>query len=153
VEPLEIEQGLSIVALVGENMKSHPGVSGKMFGALGRNGVNVRAIAQGSSERNISAVVATRDVRKAINVLHEEFFETSYKQVNLFVVGTGNVGSKLLSQLKQQLPYLADQLRLTVRVVGLANSRKMVLNDEGIDLANWKEQLASGETADLNQFV
>ncbi|PWT99519.1 MAG: bifunctional aspartate kinase/homoserine dehydrogenase I [Bacteroidetes bacterium] len=153
VEPLEIEQGLSIVALVGENMKSHPGVSGKMFGALGRNGVNVRAIAQGSSERNISAVVATRDVRKAINVLHEEFFETSYKQVNLFVVGTGNVGSKLLSQLKQQLPYLADQLRLAVRVIGLANSRKMVINDEGVDLANWKELLEAGENAELNQFV
>ncbi len=77
VSPLVVEKDLSIVALVGENMKSHPGVSGKMFGALGRNGVNVRAIAQGSSERNISAVIATRDVRKAMNILHEEFFETS----------------------------------------------------------------------------
>ncbi len=100
VEPLNIENELSIVALVGESMKSHPGISGRMFGALGRNGVNVRAIAQGSSERNISAVIATKDVRKAINVLHEEFFETVYKQINLFIAGTGNVGSKLLNQLK-----------------------------------------------------
>jgi aspartokinase/homoserine dehydrogenase 1 len=153
VSPLVVEKDLSIVALVGENMKSHPGVSGKMFGALGRNGVNVRAIAQGSSERNISAVIATRDVRKAINILHEEFFETSYKQVNLFVVGTGNVGSKLLAQLKQQQHYLAEHLRLNVRVVGLANSRKMLVNEEGIDPGKWKDLLQDGETASLNQFV
>ena len=106
VEPLIIEKELAIIALVGDNMKSHPGISGKMFGALGRNGVNVRAIAQGSSERNISAVIAITDVKKAINVLHEEFFESSYKQLNLFIVGTGNVGSKLLSQLHQQKKYL-----------------------------------------------
>ena len=80
-----LKKTLSIVALVGDNMKNHPGISGKMFGVLGRNGVNVRAIAQGSSERNISAVIATGDVKKAINVLHEEFFETTYKQVNLFI--------------------------------------------------------------------
>ena len=97
VEPLIVEKDLSIVALVGDHMKSHPGISGKMFGALGRNGVNVRAIAQGSSERNISAVVSTADVRKAINVLHEEFFETSYKQINIFIAGAGNVGSKLIA--------------------------------------------------------
>src|SRR5687768_5109576 len=90
VEPLRVERGLAIVALVGDNMKSHPGISGKMFGAIGRNGVNVRAIAQGSSERNISAVIAATDVKKAINVLHEDFFETTYKQINLFVAGTGN---------------------------------------------------------------
>jgi aspartokinase/homoserine dehydrogenase 1 len=89
-------------------MKSHPGVSGKMFGALGRNGVNVRAIAQGSSERNISAVIAAGDVKKAINVLHEEFFETSYRQLNLFITGTGNVGRRLLDQLLQQQDYLQN---------------------------------------------
>ncbi len=153
VSPLVVERDLSIVALVGENMKSHPGVSGKMFGALGRNGVNVRAIAQGSSERNISAVIATRDVRKAINILHEEFFETSFKQVNLFVVGTGNVGSKLLAQLKQQQHYLAEHLRLNVRVVGLANSRKMLVNEEGIDTGKWKDLLQDGEAASLDRFV
>ena len=105
VEPLRLETDLSIVALVGENMKSHPGISGRMFSAMGRNGVNIRAIAQGSSEKNISAVISTSDVRKAINVLHEEFFETTRKQVNLFIVGTGNVGAKLMGQLQQQIEF------------------------------------------------
>lgn len=153
VEPLIIEEELSIVALVGESMKNHTGVSGRMFSALGKNGVNVRAIAQGSSEKNISAVIATKDVRKAINVLHEEFFETTYKQVNLFITGTGNVGSKLIGQLKQQLDFLQQQLHLQVTVVGLSNSRKMLLQDEGIDLNNWKEKLDAGETANLQQFI
>jgi aspartokinase/homoserine dehydrogenase 1 len=153
VEPLVVENGLAIVALVGDNMKSHPGISGKMFGAIGRNGVNVRAIAQGSSERNISAVISAADVKKAINVLHEEFFETTYKQINLFVAGTGNVGGKLMAQLKQQQQWLQDQLRLQVRVVGMANSRKMVFNDEGIDLTHWKEALDKGESMDLQGFV
>ncbi len=153
VEPLVIEMGLSIVALVGDNMKSHPGTSGKMFGALGRNGVNVRAIAQGSSERNISAVIALTDVKKAINVLHEEFFETTYKQVNLFIVGVGNVGGKLLTQLKQQQAYLQQHLRLQVRVIGMANSKKMLFDDEGIDLNNWKELLQKGEENNLQEFV
>jgi aspartokinase/homoserine dehydrogenase 1 len=153
VEPLEIEKNLSIIALVGEHMKSHPGISGKLFGALGRNGVNVRAIAQGSSERNISAVISTSDVKEALNILHEEFFETAYKQVNLFITGTGNVGGKLLAQLLQQQQYLADHRRLQIRVIGLANSRKMVLSKDGIDLANWKQQLEEGEAADLDAFV
>lgn len=154
VEPLVIEKGLSIVALVGDNMKSHPGVSGKMFGAIGRNGVNIRAIAQGSSERNISAVIAATDVKKAINVLHEEFFETTYKQVNLFIAGVGNVGSKLLAQLRQQQQYLQEQLRLQLRVIGMANSKKMLFNDEGIDLNNWKEQMESqGSPMNLQRFI
>ena len=153
VEPLVVEPGLSIVALVGDNMKSHPGVSGKMFGAIGRNGVNIRAIAQGSSERNISAVIAAADVKKAINVLHEEFFETTYKQVNLFIAGAGNVGSKLLAQLQQQQAYLQEHLRLQVRVIGIANSRKMVFNDEGINLKNWKQALDGGENMELDRFV
>jgi aspartokinase/homoserine dehydrogenase 1 len=153
VEPLILERDLSIVALVGDHMKSHPGISGKMFGALGKNGVNVRAIAQGSSERNISAVISTADVRKAINVLHEEFFETSYKQINIFIAGAGNVGSKLLRQLNQQQKFLRDHLRLQVRVVGIANSKKTVTKNEGIDLSNWEESLGSGERSDINQFV
>ncbi|MEO5646849.1 MAG: aspartate kinase, partial [Chitinophagaceae bacterium] len=98
VNPLLIEPYLSIVALVGDNMKSHAGTSGRMFHKLGRNGINIRAIAQGSSERNISAVISTTDVKKALNVLHEEFFETIYKQVNLFITGTGNVGGKLIDR-------------------------------------------------------
>jgi aspartokinase/homoserine dehydrogenase 1 len=153
VEPLELEKDLSILALVGEHMKSHPGISGKMFGALGRNGVNVRAIAQGSSERNISAVISTADVRKALNVLHEEFFETTYKQVNLFITGTGNVGGKLLAQLKQQQQYLAEHLRLQIRVIGLANSRKMLISEEGIDLGNWADLLEAAKPANLELFT
>jgi aspartokinase/homoserine dehydrogenase 1 len=153
VEPLVVEKQLSIVALVGDNMKSHPGTSGKMFGALGRNGVNVRAIAQGSSERNISAVIATGDVKKAINILHEEFFETTYKQVNLFVTGVGNVGSKLIAQLQQQQEYLQHHLRLLVRVVGIANSKKMLFNDDGIDLNKWKDLLKEGEKMELQGFI
>ena len=153
VEPLDLEKDLSILALVGENMKSHPGISGKMFGALGRNGVNVRAIAQGSSERNISAVISTTDVRKALNVLHEEFFETTYKQVNLFITGTGNVGGKLLAQLKQQQQYLAEHLRLQIRVMGLANSRKMLITEDGINLDNWTGDLANAEPANLEAFT
>jgi len=153
VEPLVIEGNLSIIALVGDNMKNHPGISGKMFGALGRNGVNVRAIAQGSSERNISAVIARKDVKKAINVLHEEFFETTYKQLHLFVVGVGNVGSKLLAQLQQQQAYLQEHLRLQIKVVGIANSRKMYFNDEGIDLQTWKDKIQQGEPMYIEHFV
>jgi bifunctional aspartokinase / homoserine dehydrogenase 1 len=153
VQPLSIETDLSIVALVGENMKSHPGISGKMFGALGRNGVNVRAIAQGSSERNISAVVATKDVRKAINVLHEEFFETTYKQIHLFIAGTGNVGSKLIDQLKKQQQWLSQHLRLNVKLIGLANSRKMIIDDNGIDFNHWQEKLDAGEVADIYDYI
>lgn len=153
VEPLIIETGLSIIALVGDHMKSHPGVSGKMFGALGRNGVNVRAIAQGSSERNISAVIASGDVRKALNVLHEEFFETSYKQLNVFVTGTGNVGRRLIDQLLQQQQYLLDNLRINIRIIGLANSRKMVFAGEGIDLRRWHETLENGEPMNLDAWI
>ncbi len=153
VEPLIVEKDLAIIALVGDKMKSHPGISGKMFSALGKNGINVRAISQGSSERNISAVISTNDVKKAVNVLHEDFFETTYKQVNLFVAGVGNVGSRLLSQLLQQQSYLQKNLRLSVRVVGIANSRKMLFNSNGIDLENWKELLQEGETMNLTEFV
>jgi aspartokinase/homoserine dehydrogenase 1 len=153
VEPLIVEKDLAIIALVGDKMKSHPGISGKMFSALGRNGINVRAISQGSSERNISAVISTNDVKKAVNVLHEDFFETTYKQVNLFIAGVGNVGSRLLSQLQQQQNYLQKNLRLSIRVVGIANSRKMLFKDNGIDLKNWKELLEQGDTMNLTEFV
>lgn len=153
VEPLKVETDLSIVALVGEQMKSHSGISGRMFGALGKNGVNVRAISQGSSEKNISAVISTKDVGKAINVLHEEFFETTYKQVNLFIAGTGNVGSRLLAQLSQQLGFLEQQMLMHVRVVGLCNSRKMLIDEEGIGLLRWKEKLEQGNKAAISEFV
>jgi len=153
VDPLLVETNLAIVALVGEQMKSHPGVSGKMFGALGRNGINIRAIAQGSSEKNISAVIATKDVRKAINVLHEVFFETSYKQLNVFIAGAGNVGGKLMAQIKQQQQFLQEQLNLQVRVVGIANSKKALLSDKGIELEQWQTLLAEAPSSGIGAFV
>jgi aspartokinase/homoserine dehydrogenase 1 len=153
VDPIIVERELAIIALVGDNMKSHPGISGKMFGNLGRNGVNVRAIAQGSSERNISAVISTHDVKKAINVLHEEFFETVYKEVNLFITGVGNVGGKLVAQILKQQKYLLEKLHLKINVVGLANSKKMIFNDEGINLNDWKEQLSEGTEMNIQGFV
>ncbi|MEJ7587034.1 MAG: bifunctional aspartate kinase/homoserine dehydrogenase I [Ferruginibacter sp.] len=153
VDPIIVEKELAIIALVGDNMKSHPGISGKMFGNLGRNGVNVRAIAQGSSERNISAVISTYDVKKAINVLHEEFFETVYKEVNLFIAGVGNVGGKLVAQILKQQRYLQEKLHLKINVVGLANSKKMLFNDGGIRLENWRELLADGTTMNMQLFI
>lgn len=153
VDPLKVETGLSIVALVGEQMKSHPGVSGKMFGVLGRNGINVRAIAQGSSEKNISAVLSASDVKKAINVLHEEFFETTYKQLNVFIAGTGNVGGKLIGQIKKQYQYLEENLRLQIQIVGLANSKKILINEEGLALDHWKEDLQQGMNGNIHDFV
>ena len=153
VDPIIVERELAIIALVGDNMKSHPGISGKMFGNLGRNGVNVRAIAQGSSERNISAVISTHDVKKAINVLHEEFFETVYKEVNLFITGVGNVGGKLVAQILKQQKYLLEKLHLKINVVGLANSKKMLFNDEGINLTNWKELLNNGVEMNIQGFI
>ena len=153
VLPLIVEEELAIIALVGDNMKNHPGISGKLFGVLGRNGINVRAIAQGSSERNISAVISTKDVKKAVNVLHEDFFEATYKQLNLFITGTGNVGRRLIQQLAQQAQFLQEQLRLQVRVIGLANSRKMLVREEGIDLNNWQGELEKGDPMHLRDFI
>ena len=153
VEPLKVETGLSIVALVGEQMKSHPGISGKMFGVLGRNGINVRAIAQGSSEKNISAVLSALDVKKAINVLHEEFFETTYKQLNVFIAGTGNVGSKLIGQIQKQFSYLQNQLRLQIQIIGLANSKKILFDEEGINLVSWKDELQNAPAGNIHEFV
>lgn len=153
IEPVNVEEDLAIVAAVGDNMKNHPGISGKMFGALGRNGINVRAIAQGSSERNISAVIASQDLQKAINVLHEEFFETTYKQINLFIAGVGNVGSKLVRQLLQQSEHLKEHLGVQLKIIGLANSRKMLLNSEGINITDLSGQMSNGEPMVLEDFV
>jgi aspartokinase/homoserine dehydrogenase 1 len=153
VDPLKVEQGLSIIAVVGDQMKSHPGISGKMFGVLGRNGINVRAIAQGSSERNISAVISLNDVKKAVNVLHEAFFEFEYKQLNVCIIGVGNVGSKLIDQLANQKKYLLQHLKLNIKIAGLANSRKMLVKEEGIDISNWKQELEQGVPMELDGFV
>ncbi|MGY5851042.1 bifunctional aspartate kinase/homoserine dehydrogenase I [Salegentibacter sp. F14] len=152
IKPVSIEENVAIVALVGDRMKSHHGLSGKMFSALGNNNINIRAIAQGSSERNISAVIAKKDVKKALNTLHEQFFEVPSKELNLFITGVGNVGGKLLAQLKKQEDYLLEKLRLKVRVLGLSNSRKMVFNEEGIDLQHWEQALEKGVKADKSGF-
>ncbi|THF53208.1 bifunctional aspartate kinase/homoserine dehydrogenase I [Flavobacterium supellecticarium] len=153
IKPVYLEKNLSIIALVGENMKNHQGLSGKMFSTLGRNNVNVRAIAQGASERNISAVIDKKDVVKALNVLHECFFEDDIKQLHLFICGVGNVGGKLLEQLHQQADYLRDNLKLNLRVVGISNSRKLHFDVDGIALDNWKAALESGEDSNPEHFI
>lgn len=141
INPLKVELNKSIVALVGEKMSGQVNVSGKMFGALGTNGINIRAIAQGSSERNISVVIDEKDVKKAINVLHERHFENDNKRLNIFVIGVGNVGGTLLSQIKTQQERLLKNNKIDIRVVGLCNSKKILVAENGIDLNNWKEQL------------
>lgn len=152
IKPVMAEKDLSIIALVGDNMKSHQGLSGKMFSTLGKNNVNIRAIAQGASERNISAVILNSDVKKALNSLHEEFFEENVKQLNLFVMGAGNVGAKLLDQIGQQKKYLKEKLKLNIRVIGISNSRTMVFEDDGISLKHWEVALANGEPSDKSRF-
>lgn len=152
VNPLIVEKNNAIIALVGDNMKSHQGISGKMFSALGRNNVNIRAIAQGASEKNISAVITHKDIKKALNTLHSEFFEDQTKQLNLFVVGVGNVGQKLLAQIKNQQSYLLEHLKLQVRVIGMANSKKMLFNEDGIDLDSWKLQLEKADNLNMDHF-
>lgn len=153
VTPCLVEKNLCIVALVGEKMKNQEGLSGKMFSTLGKNNINIRAIAQGASERNISIVINKNDVKKALNSLHETFFEGNTKQLNLFIIGTGNVGEKFIDQLYQQENYLRENLKLNVRVIALSNSKKMVFNDEGIMLNQWKDELIEGEKANLDSFV
>lgn len=140
-----VEENLSVIAVIGDGMKSHQGVSGDMFSALGKNNVNIRAIAQGASERNISAVIAQKDVNKALSVLHYRFFEEQIKTIHLFIVGVGNVGARLLAQIAKQQAYLLDQLMLQIKAVGLSNSRKMIFNPSGIPLDKWEEQLENGE--------
>ncbi|WP_425237792.1 bifunctional aspartate kinase/homoserine dehydrogenase I [Ulvibacterium sp.] len=152
IKPVITEGNLAIIALVGDNMKSHQGLSGKMFSTLGRNNVNIRAIAQGASERNVSAVIKKNDVKKALNALHEEFFEENIKQLNLFVMGVGNVGSKFLKQVQQQKKYLKENLKLNIRIIGISNSRTMVFDEDGIALKNWEGLLEKGKKADKNSF-
>ncbi|WP_218597714.1 bifunctional aspartate kinase/homoserine dehydrogenase I [Polaribacter sp. NJDZ03] len=152
IKPIIVESNLAIIAVVGESMKNYQGLSGQMFSALGRNNVNVRAIAQGSSEKNISAVINKYDAKKALNTLHEQFFEERTKQLNLFVTGVGNVGERFLAQIHQQKKFLKENLKLSINVIGIANSRKMAFDDNGIDLNNWKEALENGEATTLESF-
>ena len=152
LDPIVVENDLSIIAVIGDKMKSHQGISGKMFSTLGRNNVNIRAIAQGASERNISAVIHKNDVKKALNSLHEQFFEIKTKQINLFITGVGNVGERLVEQIKQQKAYVKENFKINIRIAGLSNSRTMIVNESGIDLKDWKSQLADGEKASLKGF-
>ncbi len=152
IKPVIVENKLAIIALVGDQMKSHQGLSGKMFSTLGRNNVNIRAIAQGASERNISAVIDRDDVKKALNTLHEAFFEKQTRQLNLFVVGVGNVGRKFLDQLQNQESYLIEQLKIRIRIIGISNSRTMVFSEEGIDMKEWEATLSEGTKANLEDF-
>lgn len=153
IDPLRVETGLSILALVGDNMRFHTGVSGRMFSTLGHNGVNIRAIAQGSSERNISAIINSSDVRKAVNTLHEEFFSDGNKQINIFIAGVGTVGSKLLAQIAQQQQHIAEALRLNLRIVGVANSKQALLSDEGLDPRSVKDELAAAAPTTIDAFA
>ncbi|WP_250437148.1 bifunctional aspartate kinase/homoserine dehydrogenase I [Hanstruepera flava] len=153
IDPILVENNLAIIALVGDNMKNHQGVSGKLFSALGKNNINIRAIAQGASEKNISTVISQKDVKKALNTIHERFFEDQNKQLNVFITGVGNVGERLVKQIKQQRKFLKEQLKINLRVIGLSNSRKMVFDDSGLSLKNWKESLENGEDATLQDFL
>ena len=153
IDPIEAERNLSIVALVGANMKNKTGVSGKLFSALGSNGVNVRAIAQGSSEKNISVVIAKSDVQKAVNILYERFFDDEIKQVHVYLCGVGNVGSKLLEQIQSQNAYLQEHLKMNLKVAGVSNSTKMNFHDRGFSLNELKKALDNGIEASPEKFV
>ena len=153
VYPVRLELDLVNIAVVGEKMKEHQGISGKLFSSLGANNINIRAIAQGASERNISIIIDDKNTQKALNTLHESFFESQIKQLNLFITGVGNVGSKLLEQINQQTEYLENNLRLKIRVMALSNSRKMLLSNLPISLSEWRSQLDQwGTPADRKAF-
>ena len=154
ISHIEISTDNSIIAAIGEGMSHTPGIAGKMFMALGKNGINVVAIAQGSSEYNISVLIPQKDLVKALNVLHQAFFKATEKVLNLFVVGTGLIGSTLLKQLHDQKNYLAQNQELTIHLAGVANSRKMLFSAQSIDLVHWRQTLEQqGETTDLPQFI
>ncbi|MFH0735363.1 MAG: bifunctional aspartate kinase/homoserine dehydrogenase I [bacterium] len=141
VNEVIVENELSIIAVVGENMRLTAGNAGKVFQSLGKNGINIIAIAQGSSELNISMVIAKRELEKALNVIHNEFFYYNHKTISLFIAGTGNVGKTLLSHIKKQHQTMLDKSLIDIKVVGLANSKKMLFNTEGINLSNSAELL------------
>ncbi len=154
VNAVKVERELSVVAIIGENMRYQPGISGRLFRALGQNGINAIAIAQGSSELNVSVVIAKEDETKALNALHESFFLSDYKTLHLFIVGVGLIGGTLIEQIRKQNGYLRERRGMEVKVVGLANSKKMVFDGEGIELKDWKNLLHTAQTpVDLAVFV
>lgn len=154
INECQIESSLSNIAIIGDNMKSKKGVSGKLFSTLGNNNINIRAIAQGASERNISIIIDEKDNTKALNSLHEAFFESNSKNVHLFITGVGNVGSNLIKQISNQKKALEDNLNLKLKVMGLSNSKKMILSETEIDLNNWKSKLDSSDfSSDNDKFL
>ena len=143
--PMHAESGLATIAIVGENMKHTPGIAGKLFGTLGRSGISVIACAQGASETNISFVIDSKYLRKSLNVLHDSFFLSEYKVLNLFICGVGTVGSKLIEQIRSQYEELKEHSRLKLNVVGIASSHNAIFCREGLDLDNYREQLQASE--------
>lgn len=143
--PMHAECGLATIAIVGENMKHAAGIAGKLFGTLGRSGISVIACAQGASETNISFVVKAEFLRKSLNVLHDSFFLSEYKVLNLFICGVGTVGGKLIEQIKKQYEELKERNRLKLNVVGIASSRNAIFNRDGLDLENFHDKLKRSE--------
>ncbi|MEC7876927.1 MAG: bifunctional aspartate kinase/homoserine dehydrogenase I [Bacteroidota bacterium] len=152
INKVKIEKNKSIIALVGDKMKNRQGISGKMFLTLGNNNINVKAISQGASERNITAVIEKKDVKKALNILHEAFFEEQIKKIHLFIVGIGNVGGKFIEQISNQKQYLIEKFKLNINIVGISNSKKMFFSSDGILYENLNSSLKKGEKTDLNEF-
>jgi len=141
INEIMVEYDLATIAIVGQNMKHVPGIAGKFFGALGRNGISVIALAQGAGETNISCVIAKSDLKKSLNVIHDSFFLSPYQELNLFVIGTGTVGGKLLEQIRQQQGTLKEQNKLRINIVGIANGRKALFSREGIPLEGYFDNL------------
>ena len=145
--PMRVEKGLATVAIVGENMKQTPGIAGKLFGTLGRSGIVVIAISQGASQTNISFIVKAEELNKSLNVLHDSFFLSEYKVLNLFICGVGTVGSKLIEQIRSQYDELKEHSRLKLNVVGIANSKTAIFDRDGIDLEHYREKLKAEKSA------
>ncbi len=150
--PMQAEHGLATIAIVGENMKHTPGIAGKLFGTLGRSGISVIACAQGASETNISFVVDAKYLRKSLNVLHDSFFLSEYKVLNLFICGIGTVGGNLIEQIRSQYDTLKETRQLKLNVVGIASSKKGILTRDGIDLSTYREQLAQAEDSNIERL-
>lgn len=154
VKPALREDGFAIVAMIGEGMKHSVGISGQAFAALGRNGINIHAIAQGSSELNVSVVVKETDAPKAVNAIHQEFFHSAKKVINIFLVGTGNVGSALVRQVMDRSAWFAGEYQTEFRITGLANTRRMIIRKEGIAGPDWKSlMMASDQKSNLEDFI
>ncbi len=153
MNPMQRIDGLSTIAIVGEQMKNTQGIAGKLFSVLGRNGISVLSVAQGASETNISAIIDKQHLRKASNVIHDSFFLSDYQVINLFLCGVGGVGSSLLSQLQEQRQELMDTRRLKLNLVGLANSKRAIFNAEGLDMDGALDTLKQASPCDKDHLL